>query len=147
EETAAKEAVKVDEQAHKEDAKLQCIILKEQKAAQEASARRQEEDKAARAVKHQLDLEARTTKRLKEQQKKEEQAAARLQAQIERQINCSSPKWPSKHAITASNDPSKHILPSQMGNLMSMKISEPSSTVNLVSATSTASCSLNDPKL
>ncbi|EEH40476.1 hypothetical protein PAAG_02531 [Paracoccidioides lutzii Pb01] len=81
---AASEVAKKDEQAHKEDAKLQHTILKEQKeadiiqqrmeqeAAHQATKQQKEMNKAARAAQWQIDKELRDEKKAQEQKEKEE---------------------------------------------------------------------------
>ncbi|EDN02638.1 predicted protein [Histoplasma mississippiense (nom. inval.)] len=94
EQMTAAEAAKKDEQARKEDAKLQHAILKEQKetdimlqrmereAARQAAKEQKEMDKAARAAQRQIDRELRDAKKAQEQKEKEERAAARQQSRL-----------------------------------------------------------------
>ncbi|OJD18671.1 hypothetical protein ACJ73_08698 [Blastomyces percursus] len=95
---AASEAAKKDEQARKEDAKLQRTILKEQKeadiiqqrmereAARQVTKQQKEMDKAARAAQRQIDKELRDEKKAQEQKEKEERAAVRLQSRLNKKM-------------------------------------------------------------
>ncbi|OJD17405.1 hypothetical protein ACJ73_08802 [Blastomyces percursus] len=92
----AAEAAKKDEQAQKEDAKLQRAILEEQReadliqqrrereAARQAAKQQEEMDKAARAAQRQIDKDRRDSRKAQEQKEKEERAAAQLQSQLDK---------------------------------------------------------------
>ncbi|OJD25247.1 hypothetical protein ACJ73_03383 [Blastomyces percursus] len=96
EQMTAAGAAKKDEQAQKEDAKLQRTILKEQKkvdiikqraerdATRQAVKKQREIDKTTRAAQQQVAKELRDARKTQEQKEKEERAALRLQSWLEK---------------------------------------------------------------
>ncbi|EDN03640.1 predicted protein [Histoplasma mississippiense (nom. inval.)] len=125
EQADANETAKIDDQARKEDMKLQRAILREQKQAELMerkeqrekerleAAQRREEAKAAAAAKRCIEKQRRDEQKLQLQKEKEERAAKRHEAQLAKKALAEASKRPTRRSTVGSKHRRSSIQPSK----------------------------------